>query len=73
MVILARMGLSFWKTEEEWSMEWIRTGNPTCIGGNGFEKRIREMLSRGLHESITDLPPNQTAASSSRVAPPEQS
>lgn len=44
MIMVARMGLLFWKNEEAWSMNWIGKESPGYISAKFFERRLQEIL-----------------------------
>lgn len=73
MVIFAWMGLTFWRTEEEWAINWLGKDNPNCISSRAFKDKAREIIKCRQHGKITDLPPFKTAAKGpSKVVPAEK-
>lgn len=69
-IILARMGLSFWRTEEEWAMAWFGQDTPDYINNKTFEERVMVIINCCQHRNLTDPPSSKTAVEgSSRIAP----
>lgn len=66
------MSITFWRTEEEWAINWLGKDSPYCISSRAFKDRAREIIKCRQHEKITDLPPLKTAAKGpSKVTPAE--
>lgn len=73
IIICAGMGLTFWRIEEECTMEWLWRDGQYCISNKAFKERVREIIICRKNGSLTDLPPSRTAVEgSSRVAPAEK-
>lgn len=41
---MARMGVTFWRVEEEWVKNWLEVDTPGCLTKNFIDQKIREIL-----------------------------
>lgn len=55
VILLSRMGLTLWKSEEEWAINLMGKGNATFIGEKEFSTIIREIHNLRQAMDINDL------------------
>lgn len=43
MIMVAHFGLTFWQTEEDWSLQWIGCISPICHSAKDISMKLREV------------------------------
>lgn len=56
MIMVSRLGLFFWRMEEDWSIQWIDHETPQYVSAKALAKQLREIFQARVAEASTDAP-----------------